>query len=262
MNLKKYLDAEVISFDEIEEIANKLGDYFVECYKAMGDWFEVVWYKFLGIGAKGILFAIAPLATKLEDQSKELVMKPEVKLVLDRYGKLKAFKQRKLSCAVCHSTISFDNLGMLSEKEELELVCDNPGCALKAYIGWTEARDDEQINRYTKKFVRDNYGRIIDDELAYILVFIIDDLLTDIQYNRAKKGKKIIEKIKKQEVKMSKTRLGNRIVNFERGIYTTTINGKSYSTRSWDDLKRKIAVFESGKTARAGKRTLAKWRIK
>ena len=59
---------------------------------------------------------------------------------------------------------------------------------------------------------------------------------------------------------MSKTRLGNRIVNFERGVYTTTIGGKSYSTRSWNDLKRKIAVYESRKTARAGKRTLAKWR--
>ena len=59
---------------------------------------------------------------------------------------------------------------------------------------------------------------------------------------------------------MSKTRLGNRIVNFEGGVYTTTIKGKSYSTRSWKDLQRKIAVFESGKTARAGKKTLARWR--
>jgi len=59
---------------------------------------------------------------------------------------------------------------------------------------------------------------------------------------------------------MTNTRLGKRMVNFERGIFTTTIGGKKYSTRSWEDMKRKIAVYESGASVRKGKRALAKIR--
>ena len=50
-----------------------------------------------------------------------------------------------------------------------------------AEIGWTESRDDNQIKKYVKSFIQNNYKRKIDDELAIIIVFIIDDLLTDIQ---------------------------------------------------------------------------------
>lgn len=50
-----------------------------------------------------------------------------------------------------------------------------------AEIGWTESRDDNQIKKYVKSFIQNNYERKIDDELALIIVLIIDDLLTDIQ---------------------------------------------------------------------------------
>jgi hypothetical protein len=55
-----------------------------------------------------------------------------------------------------------------------------------AEIGWTESRDDNQIKKYVKSFVQNNYERKIDDELALIIVFIIDDLLTDIQRKEVK----------------------------------------------------------------------------
>jgi len=55
-----------------------------------------------------------------------------------------------------------------------------------AEIGWTESRDDNQIKKYVKSFIQNNYERKIDDELALIIVFIIDDLLTDIQRKEVK----------------------------------------------------------------------------
>ena len=61
---------------------------------------------------------------------------------------------------------------------------------------------------------------------------------------------------------MTNTRLGKRNVNFQRGIFTTTIGGKKYNTRSWEDLKRKIAVYESRASVRKGKSVLAKIRGK
>jgi hypothetical protein len=50
------------------------------------------------------------------------------------------------------------------------------------------------------------------------------------------------------------------MVNFERGIFSTTIGGETYYTKSYNDLKRKIAVFESDKGVRKGKSVLAHWR--
>lgn len=50
-----------------------------------------------------------------------------------------------------------------------------------AEIGWTESRDDNHIKKYVKSFIQNNYERKIDDELALIIVFIIGDLLIDIQ---------------------------------------------------------------------------------
>lgn len=55
-----------------------------------------------------------------------------------------------------------------------------------AEIGWTESRDDVQIKKYVKSFIQNNYERKIDNELALIIVFIIDDLLTDIQRKEVK----------------------------------------------------------------------------
>ena len=48
-------------------------------------------------------------------------------------------------------------------------------------IGWTQSRDDNQIKKYVKSFVQNNYERKIDDDLSLIIVWIIDDLLSDIQ---------------------------------------------------------------------------------
>ena len=55
-----------------------------------------------------------------------------------------------------------------------------------AEIGWTESRDDNQIKKYVKSFIQNNYERKIDDELALIIVFIIDDLLTELQRKEVK----------------------------------------------------------------------------
>jgi hypothetical protein len=53
-------------------------------------------------------------------------------------------------------------------------------------IGWTASRDDIQIVKYVISFIQNNYERKIDDDLALIIVFIIDDLLTDIQRKEVK----------------------------------------------------------------------------
>ena len=53
-----------------------------------------------------------------------------------------------------------------------------------AEIGWTESRDDTEIIKYVKSFVQNNYERKIDDDLALIIVWIIDDLLSDMQRKR------------------------------------------------------------------------------
>lgn len=46
-------------------------------------------------------------------------------------------------------------------------------------IGWTESREDNQIKKYVKSFIKKNYEKEIDDDLALIFVLIIDDLLSD-----------------------------------------------------------------------------------
>jgi len=48
-------------------------------------------------------------------------------------------------------------------------------------IGWSESRDDDQIKKYIKSFVQNNYDKKIDDDLALIIFYIIDDLLSDMQ---------------------------------------------------------------------------------
>lgn len=53
-------------------------------------------------------------------------------------------------------------------------------------LGWSSSRDDDEIRKYLKKFFLDNYGREIDDDMAFILVCIIDDLLVDIQRKQKK----------------------------------------------------------------------------
>lgn len=56
-----------------------------------------------------------------------------------------------------------------------------------AEIGWTESRDDDQIKKYVKSFVHNNYGKKIDDDLSLIIFLIIDDLLSDIDMQRKEK---------------------------------------------------------------------------
>lgn len=54
-------------------------------------------------------------------------------------------------------------------------------------LGWTESRDDDQIKKYVKSFIQNNYERKVDDEMSLIITWIIYDLLIDIEYK--KKGK-------------------------------------------------------------------------
>ena len=46
-----------------------------------------------------------------------------------------------------------------------------------AEIGWTEARNDVQIAKYITSFIKKNYGKKIDGELAVVIALIIGDLL-------------------------------------------------------------------------------------
>lgn len=84
------------------------------------------------IGAKGSLFLIAPLATIMNDNNQSTILiKPEMISLLEKYGKLKSFEEGNEYCKCCNSPLSFDNLGLIIEKKDLEMTCDNPGCTLK-----------------------------------------------------------------------------------------------------------------------------------
>lgn len=54
-------------------------------------------------------------------------------------------------------------------------------------IGRTESRNDIQIKKYVKTFVQNNYEKEIDDDLALIIVWIIDDLLSDMEKTKMSK---------------------------------------------------------------------------
>ncbi|HLB43721.1 MAG TPA: hypothetical protein VJN02_12915 [Gammaproteobacteria bacterium] len=56
-----------------------------------------------------------------------------------------------------------------------------------AEIGWTESRDDIQIKKYIKSFIQNNYEKKIDDDLALIILLIIDDLLVNMQSTEVQK---------------------------------------------------------------------------
>lgn len=55
-----------------------------------------------------------------------------------------------------------------------------------ANIGWSDSRDDDEIIKYVKSFVQNNYDVDIIDELALLITLIIDDLLSDMQKNKDK----------------------------------------------------------------------------
>jgi len=57
-------------------------------------------------------------------------------------------------------------------------------------IGWTEYRNDTQIKHYIKAFIKNNYERNIDDGIAVIILFILDDLLTSIEEKKEKTWQK------------------------------------------------------------------------
>jgi len=63
-------------------------------------------------------------------------------------------------------------------------------------------------------------------------------------------------------IKMAKTRLGKRIVHFEGGVWTTTINGKTKTFKKYSQLKAAINIYESNKGVRKGKRILERLRQK
>ena len=47
-------------------------------------------------------------------------------------------------------------------------------------LGWDEYREDDKIIRYIKEYVKRNYDTIIDDNTAFIIVMLIDDILTKV----------------------------------------------------------------------------------
>ena len=53
-----------------------------------------------------------------------------------------------------------------------------------AEIGWSESRDDDQIKKYIQSFIQNNYNKKIDDDMALIIYWLIDDLLSYMQKER------------------------------------------------------------------------------
>lgn len=95
--------------------------------------FREFFSNIVSIGAKGVLLAVAPMAIKLSEENQSVMLiKPEVVSLLIKYGRFDTFDKGKEYCKYCNLQLSFDNLGLLIEKKELELTCDNPGCTLRA----------------------------------------------------------------------------------------------------------------------------------
>ena len=46
-----------------------------------------------------------------------------------------------------------------------------------AKVGYTEAKEDEEIFLYLKQFMKKNYNQEIDDNMAFCLTCILDDIL-------------------------------------------------------------------------------------
>jgi hypothetical protein len=83
----------------------------------------------LAAASKAILFAIAPIATRMDDS---FALRSEVISSLKKHSKLDTFNQGKIRCPHCKITVTFDNLGLIKESKDLTLTCDNPGCTLQS----------------------------------------------------------------------------------------------------------------------------------
>ena len=55
-------------------------------------------------------------------------------------------------------------------------------------------------------------------------------------------------------------KLGNRIVKFEKGIWSINIGGKLRKFKKYKDLLSAINLFNANKSIRKGKRILARYR--
>ena len=55
-------------------------------------------------------------------------------------------------------------------------------------------------------------------------------------------------------------KIGNRIINYDGKFYSTTVGGTKVKFNSFNDLKRRIIIFDSDKGIRKGKRILEKYR--
>jgi hypothetical protein len=87
-----------------------------------------------GIGYLGLLVLVPILTAVDEKVSKDnFMLKGDVKLRLKKRGLLKDFNNHELKCSGCHSTIHFDNLGLIkTNSDNIHLYCRDPGCTLKA----------------------------------------------------------------------------------------------------------------------------------
>jgi hypothetical protein len=72
-----------------------------------------------------------------------------------------------------------------------------------AEIGWTEHRDDNQIKRYIKQYIKKNYGYDITEDVALVFAMILWDVAEDEKKLGVKKERERIltkwEEIKRRE---------------------------------------------------------------
>ena len=81
--------------------------------------------------SKLILMAIMPI-TKHMDLEDEFLLERETKEIMKKHHNWENFQAGNIHCPCCKETLTFTNLGGVKEsKEKLELICNNPGCAIK-----------------------------------------------------------------------------------------------------------------------------------
>lgn len=88
----------------------------------------------LTLGAKGLLFLMAPLISSISEHEDRphIASRLEAENILMNYDLLKKFKSEQIYCDCCSSAVTFENLGILLEKNSsLRIWCDDPGCTAK-----------------------------------------------------------------------------------------------------------------------------------
>jgi hypothetical protein len=91
---------------------------------------EELWAELLSAFAKGVLFVVYPIAKNIQVPS-NTIFKEEVKHLLEKHELLNDFENGKLKCACCQEKLSYNNLGLIKEGDQLSIICKHPGCSLK-----------------------------------------------------------------------------------------------------------------------------------